>query len=91
MRRRSALNRAAYSLIPTRPAAPKSGSFRELMQCLKSRKKKIGSAAHPHERCWTFDVEIDRSVLYRDALSVADMADGIRSGVQTVEAGVVEP
>lgn len=36
-------------------------------------------------------MEIYRSVLYRDAFSVGDMADGIRSGVKTIEVGVVEP
>jgi hypothetical protein len=77
--------------MPARPLVPKSGSLCEIMQRLDSREEKIGSPAHLHEWCWTVDVEIYRSALYRDARSFADMADGIRSGVETVEVGVIEP
>jgi hypothetical protein len=74
-----------------RLSVPKLGWRCDTAQRLDSRKEEVGSPAHPDKRCRTADVEIHRSALYRDALVFREMADGIRSGIETVESGVVEP
>lgn len=61
------------------------------MQRSDSRQEKVGPAAHPHKRCRTRNVKVRRPALYRDALAPRKVANRICPGVETVEAGVVEP
>lgn len=61
------------------------------MQRLYSRKKEIGSAADCDERLWTIDAKVGRPVLNRDSVSIREMTDWIRSGIETVEMPVIDP
>ena len=62
------------------------------MQRLDSREEEVGPAPHPDKRRWALDVEVRRAALYRDVASLINiMADRIRSRVEAVEVGVVDP